>query len=121
MKTAAQIASHPKARLHQEIVGRLRAFGSIDGAKLAWAHFRQNPRLWRRIVIYGLSTPERQAKLNQIAFPETGFAQVDAALKAGNNLNRVHELALGLASIATDSAGHFKMGRCGLKIVKRPP
>jgi hypothetical protein len=33
MKTAAQIASHPKARLHREIVATLRAFGSIEGAE----------------------------------------------------------------------------------------
>jgi hypothetical protein len=121
MKTAAQIASHPKARLHREIVERLRAFRSVGGAQQAWLRFRENPRLWRRIVTYGLSAPGPQAKLNRIAFPATNFAQVDAALKAGNNLNRIHELALGLASIATDSAGDFKVGRSGLKIVKRPP
>jgi hypothetical protein len=120
MKTAIQIAGHPKARLHREIVERLRAFRSVEGAKQAWLRFRENPRLWKRIVTYGLAAPERQAKLNRIAFPETNFAQVDAALKAGNNLNRIHELALGLASIATDSAGHSKMGRSGLKIVKHP-
>jgi hypothetical protein len=33
MKTAAQIASHPKARLHRELVANLRAFGSIEGAE----------------------------------------------------------------------------------------
>jgi hypothetical protein len=36
MKTAVQIANHPKARLQQEVVARLRVFGSIEGAKLAW-------------------------------------------------------------------------------------
>lgn len=121
MKTAAQSASHPMARLQRDIVARLRAFGSIDGAKLGWTRFRENSRLWKRIVIFGLDLPERQAKLDRIAFPETNFAQVDAALKAGNNLDRVHELAVGLASIATDSTGHFKIGRSGLKIVKRQP
>ena len=119
MKTAAQIANHPKARLHREIVERLRAFGSVEGAEQAWLRFRENPRLWRRIVIYGLAVPERQAKLNKVAFPETNFAEVDAALNAGNNLNRIHELALGLASIAKDSAGGYKLGAKGFKTEKR--
>ena len=34
MKTAAEVASHPKARLHRELVVLLRAKGSIEGAEL---------------------------------------------------------------------------------------
>jgi hypothetical protein len=117
MKTAAQIANHPTARLHQEIVARLRVFGSIEGARLAWAGFRENRRLWKRIVTYGLSNPERQAKLNRIAFPETNFDAVEAALKAGNNLNRIDELACGRASLAIAADGRPKIGAKGLKIV----
>jgi hypothetical protein len=56
--------------------------------------------------------------LNRIAFPEFNVAEVEAALKAGNNLHRLHELASGRASIAKDSAGHYKIGRKGLMIVK---
>ena len=61
MKTAAQIASHPKARLHREIVTNLRAFGSIEGAERAWLRFQLNPRLWKRIVTYGLGLPAGSA------------------------------------------------------------
>src|SRR5881394_3120524 len=118
MKTAAQIANHPKARLHREIVADLRAFGSIEGAERAWLRFQLNPRLWKRIVTYGLALPERQTKLNKIAFPDSNLAGVDAALKAGNNLNRLYELACGRASIAPDAAGHYKLGRKGLKIIR---
>jgi hypothetical protein len=118
MKTAAEIANHPKARLHQEIVVRLRDSGSIKGAEQTWARLRLNPRLWKRIVTYGLGPPERQAQLNKIAFPDFNAAEVEAALKAGNNLNRLYELACGRASVAKDSAGYYKMGKKGLMIVK---
>lgn len=118
MKTAARIADHPKARLHREVVTRLRAFGSIEGAKLARLGFRENQRLWKQIVTYGVSDLDRQGKLNQIAFPKTNFAAVEAALRAGNNLNRIHELACGRASLAIDSAGRFKIGAKGLMIVR---
>jgi hypothetical protein len=43
---------------------------------------------------------------------------VDAALKAGNNLNRLYELACGRASIAKGSAGHYKIGGKGLEIIR---
>ncbi len=118
MKAAAQIAGHPKARLHQEIVARLRDSGSIKGAEQTWRHLRLNVRLWKRIVTYGLGLAERQSQLNKIAFPDFNAVDVDAALKAGNNLNRLCELASGRASIARDSAGHYKIGAKGLMIVR---
>jgi hypothetical protein len=118
MKTAAEIANHPKARLHQELVATLRASGSVKGAEQTWIRLRLNPRLWKRIVTYGLALDEKQALLNKIAFPEFNVAEVDAALSAGNNLNRLHELASGRASIAKDSVGHYKVGKQGLMIVK---
>ena len=90
MKTAAEIANHPKARLHREIVAHLRALGSIAGAKQGWFRFQLDPRLWKRIVTYGLSLGEKQSRLNKIAFPDFNLAEVDAALKAGNNLNRIY-------------------------------
>jgi hypothetical protein len=118
MKTATQIAHHPKARLHQELVAMLRASGSVRGAEQAWIRFRLNARLWKRIVTYGLGLRERQVQLNKIAFPDANAADVDAALKAGNNLNKLYELACGRASIAQDSAGHYKIGNSGLKILR---
>lgn len=117
MKTADEIADHPKARLHREIVERLRDARSIEGAMQSWVHFQSNPRLWKRLTTFGFAVPERQAKLNKIAFPDSNLAEVDAALRAGNNLNRLYELACGRASLAMDSAGHYKIGSKGLKVI----
>jgi hypothetical protein len=118
MKTATEIANHSKARLHRELVARLRDSGSIYGAEKMWDSLRLNVRLWKRIVTYGLALPERQSQLTKIAFPDCNLAEVDAALEAGNNLGRLYELASGRASIAKDSAGHYKAGNKGLMIVK---
>jgi hypothetical protein len=118
MKTATEIADHPKARLHREIVARLRDSGSVYGAEKTWGRLRLNPRLWNRIVTYGLALPERQSQLNKIAFPDCNRAEVDAALRAGNNLRGLYDLARGRSSLATDSSGHYKHGDKGLKIVK---
>ena len=105
MKTAAQIASHPKARLYRELVATLRASGSVKGAEQAWLRFRLNARLWRRIVNFGLGSNERQFQLTKVAFPDSSPVDVDAALNAGNNLNRLYELACGRASIVKDFGG----------------
>ena len=90
----------------------------MKGAEQTWIRLRLNARLWKRIVTYGLVLRERQWQLNKIAFPDANAADVDAALRAGNNVNRLYELACGRASIAKDSAGHYRMGRRGLVIVK---
>jgi len=118
MKTATEIANHPKARLHRELIDTLRTSGSMKGAELTWRRLRLNPRLWKRIVTYGLGLPEQQVKLNKIAFPDSNRAEVDAALKAGNNLNRLYELARGRASLARDAAGQYKIGAKGLKVIQ---
>lgn len=83
-----------------------------------WARLQLNSRLWKKIVTYGLGFTERQTQLNKIAFPDFNTAEVDAALRAGNNLSRLYELACGRASIAKDLDGHYKTGGKGLKIVK---
>src|SRR5437762_11967646 len=98
MKTPAEIANHPKARLHQDLIARLRTTGSVDGAEQTWVRLRLNARLWKQIVVYGLASHERQLQLNKIAFPDANAAEVDAALRAGNNLNRLCQLACGRAS-----------------------
>jgi hypothetical protein len=90
----------------------------VEGAGQTWVRLRLNARLWKRIVTYGLGLRERQWRLNKIAFPDVNATEVEAALKAGNNLNRLYELACGRASIAKDSAGHYKIGHSGLKIIK---
>ena len=118
MKTATEIANHPKARLYRELVARLRDSGSVYGAAKTWSSLPLNARLWKRIVTYGLSRPERQSQLTKVAFPDCNFGEVEAALKAGNNLNRLYDLARGQASIAKDQAGHYKSGAKGLKIIQ---
>jgi hypothetical protein len=118
MKTAAQIAHHPKARLHRELVARLRDSGSIYGAEKTWMRLRLNARLWKRIATYGLALPERQSQLTKIAFPDCNLAEVDAALEAGNSLRRLYDVARGRSSLATDSRGRYKQGGKGLKILR---
>ena len=119
MKTPAEIANHPKARLHRDLVATLRASGSVQGAEQTWLRLRLNAGLWKRIVTYGLGLPERQLQLNKVAFPDADTAEVDAALKAGNKLRKLYELARGHASIAKDSAGRYRLGNKGLMIVKQ--
>jgi hypothetical protein len=117
MKTPAEIANHPKARLHRDLVAMLRASGSVQGAEQTWVRLRLQARFWKRIVTYGLGLRERQLQLNKVAFPEANATEVDAALKAGNNLRKLYELACGSASIAKDSDGRYRLGRKGLMIV----
>ena len=116
MKTPEEIANHPKARQHRELVARLRDCGSIQGAELAWTRFRRNRRLWQRIVRFGLENPERQRQLNRIAYPDLNWTEVNAALEAGNKLRLIYELACGRASIGQDAAGRFNVGAHGLKM-----
>jgi hypothetical protein len=118
MKTAAEIANHPKACLHRELVARLRDSGSIYGAQKMWERLRQNERLWKRIVTYGLASPERQSQLTRVAFPDCNLAEVDAALDAGNSLRGLHNLACGRSSLAKTPGGVYKQGGKGLKIAK---
>jgi hypothetical protein len=118
MKVAAQIANHPKVRLHQKLVSILRATGSIEGAERTWSRIELDKRLWKKVANYGLAVRDQQLRLNKVAFPDCNNVEVDSALKAGNNLNCLYELACGRASIAKDSAGQCKVGNKGLKIVK---
>jgi hypothetical protein len=118
MKTPAEIADHPKARLHRELVETLRASGSTKGAGADLDSSPAQPAALEADCDLRLGLRERQWQLNKIAFPNANAAEVEAALKAGNNLNRLYELACGRASIAKDSAGHFKVGNSGLKIVR---
>jgi len=119
MKTPAEIANHPKARLHRDLVATLRASGSVKGAEQTWLRLRLNTRFWKRIVTYGLGLREGQLQLNKVAFTDANATEVDAALKAGNNLRKLYELACGNVSIAKDSAGRYRLGRKGLMIVKQ--
>src|SRR5213078_1689638 len=99
----------------RNLVARLRASGSWEGAKHTWSVLRLNQRLWKRIARYGLDRRERQLQLNKISFPDCNWTEVEAALTAGSELERLYELACGKASIARDSAGYYKIGAHGLK------
>lgn len=116
MKTAEEIAKHPKARLHREIVQLLRAGGSIAVAIVVWREIRQQPHLWERVVRFGLDDLTRQAQLNCVAFPNHNHAEVEAALQAGNNLRALYELASGHGWVARDDWGNYKRGRKGLHV-----
>ena len=118
MKTAAQVASHPKARLHRELVALLRSKGNVALAIVAWREIQSRPVLWKRVVQFGLASSARQSQLNLIAFPEHNHAEVDAALAAGNNLRTLYELASGSAWVARDEGGSYKLGRRGLRVFR---
>lgn len=90
----------------------------MKGAEQAWHVLRLNRPLWKRVITYGLESPERQQQLNKVAFPESNAAEVDAALAAGNKLKSLVELASGRASVAKDPDGSPKVGRHGLQIVR---
>jgi hypothetical protein len=118
MKTRAEIADHPKARLQRELVAQLRAAGSIKGARGVWSRIQRDQRLRHRAVKFGFAVAERQEQLNKIAFPDDNWIEVDAALRAGNKLFAIYQLASGHALIARDGGGLFKFGRKGLKVIK---
>lgn len=118
MKTHAEIANHPKARLHRELVALLRAAGSIEGARGVWLRIPRDQGLWHRLAKFGFAAAERQEQLNKVAFPECNWIEVDAALRAGNRLFAIYELATGRALIARDGDGGFKVGRKALKVIK---
>jgi hypothetical protein len=103
--------------LQQELVTILRETGSIDGAKLFWHRVDFKKGFGRELACYGFEKRERQLLINRVAFPDLNFVEVDAALKAGNKLRQLYQLASGCASIARDSNDRYKAGNKGLKIV----
>ena len=105
-------------RLQQELVAMLRETGSAEGAKQFWSRIKFDQRFGRKLARYGFGVPERQLRLNKVAFPDCNFVEIDAALKAGNKLYQLYDLACGRSSIAKDSAGRYKVGRKGFIIIK---
>ncbi len=116
MKTPAEIANHPKARLHRELVALLRAGGSIAVTIVVWREIRLKGALWKRVVHFGLASEACQSQLNRIAFPEHNHAEVEAALLAGNTLRTLYRLATGYGWVARDAHGNYKQGRKGLRV-----
>lgn len=72
-------------------------------------------------MTFGFDRLDRQKELTKIAFPDCNWSEVEAALKAGNKLKPVYELACGISSIATDAAGNYKAGSHGYKVVNIQP
>jgi uncharacterized protein (DUF433 family) len=119
LKTGAQINSEAKIRLQNELIVRLRKKGK-ESARTTWAMLELNKKLWAEMESYDLIAKERQAHLTKVAFPDVNNEDVDAALKAGNNLNALYDLARGRAYIAKDVRGKYLKGNKGhLKIVKQ--
>jgi hypothetical protein len=70
-----------------------------------------------RVVAQTKSWLTKRRSGNQVAFPVSNFTEVDAALKAGNKLWQLYQLASGRASIARDSNHKYKPSNKGLKII----
>lgn len=117
MKTVASVAKNRCVRLQQELVETLRATGSIEGAEQSWQRLNFNKSFGKKLACYGFQKRERQLLINKVAFPDLNFMEVDAALKAGNNLRQLYKLASGCASIARDSNDQYKKANKGLLIV----
>jgi len=117
MNTVASVAKDRCVRLQQEIVGMLRATGSIEGAELFWRRLNFSKSFGKKLACYGFQKRERQLLINKVAFPDVNFIEVDAALKAGNSLRQIYKLASGCASIARDSSNRYKAAKKGLVVV----
>ena len=117
MNTMASVAKNRCIRLQQELVEVLRATGSIEGAEKLWRSVDFNGPFGKKLACYGFAKRARQLLINKVAFPDLNFIEVDAALKAGNKLRQLYQLAIGCASIARDSNDRYKPGNKGLKVV----
>jgi hypothetical protein len=118
MRMVASVAKNRAIRLQQELVALLRDTGSIEGAKLFWRRLDFRKGFGRKLACYGFAKCERQLLINKVAFPDVNFVEVDAALKAGNKLRQLYELASGRLSIARDSNDRYKQSSKGLKLVR---
>jgi hypothetical protein len=117
MNTMASVAKNRSIRLQQELVEMLRGSGSIEGAEQFWRCVDFTKGFGKKLACYGFARRERQLLINKVAFPDLNFIEVDAALKAGNKLRQLYQLASGCAAIARDSNDRYKPANKGLKIV----
>lgn len=118
MRRIARPAKNQAIRLQQELVGLLRETGSIEGAEQFWHRTDFKNGYGRKLACYGFESRTRQSLINKVAFPDLNLCEVDAALKAGNRLLHLYELASGRASIARDANNQYKTARTGLKIIQ---
>lgn len=117
MYTLSKSLSDSKARLVKALVAALRSNG-FDARRESWRIMQRDIPLWNEIVSHGLGSPQRQAWLSKVAFPDTREDEVEAAVNAGNNLNRLYDIARGKARIATDAAGRWTRGKKGYRIIR---
>jgi hypothetical protein len=117
MNTVASVTKNRAVRLQQELVEKLRATGSIEGAEQFWRRMDFNKPFGKKLACYGFAKRTRQLLIAKVAFPDLNFIEVDAALKAGNKLWQLYQLASGCASIARDSNDRYKPSNKSLKIV----
>lgn len=117
MRAIAPVAKNRCVRLQQELVETLRATGSIEGAEQFWLRLDFKKSFGKKLACYGFGKRNRQLLINKVAFPVSNFTEVDAALKAGNKLWQLYQLASGPASIARDSNDRYKPSNKGLKII----
>jgi hypothetical protein len=120
MKTVGPVAKNRCVRLQQELVEMLRATGSIEGAEQFSLRVDFKKSFGKKLACYGFGKRERQLLINKVAFPDLNFIEVDAALKAGNKLWQLYQLASGRASVARDSSDKYKPSNKGLKIIPIP-
>jgi hypothetical protein len=111
------VAKNRAIRLQQELVAVLRTRGSIAGAEQYWRNVDFKKGFGRKLACYGFANRDRQSMINKVAFPDANFVEVDAALKAGNKLRQLYELASGDASIAQDSNRQYNQAKKGLKVI----
>jgi hypothetical protein len=117
MYTLSKSLSGYKARLIKSLVAALRANG-FDARRESWSIMQRDVSLWNEIVSHGLDSRQRQAWLSKVAFPDARADEVDAALNAGNNLNRLYDIARGKARIATNATGDWVRGKRGYRIIR---
>jgi len=118
MNAVASVAKNRSIRLQQELIAVLRATGSVAGAERYWNRIDFKRGFGRKLACYGFAKRDRQLVINKVAFPDINFVQVDAALKAGNKLRQLYDLASGNALIAQDSRDQYKVAKRGLKIIR---
>src|SRR5450432_3649734 len=126
VKTPARFTNDLKIRVQKDAVETIRILGQSELLRrmghrqrrdLIRIFLSKKKKLWAEMEGCDLVASERLSHLNKVAFPDFNHEGVDAALKAGNNLNDLYALACGRAFITKDGKGNYVIGTKGhLKI-----